>query len=118
MKLLADGIINCSTWTTQPGHVVNVTKGDIFPGIPAEDWGLPITKQFIVSQGPRPVALDGKRLTSSYNNDLRNIAGYVDLAASEVIGRRNCGTFARTTLPKKFGSSHDGKTSMNKKNYV
>ena len=56
VKLLADGIINCSTWTAQSEHVVNVTKGKIFPGVPAEDWEIPVTKQFIVTQGPRPVA--------------------------------------------------------------
>lgn len=82
-KLLAEGLSNCSTWTTQPARVVRVTKAKPSPGISPAEWELPVTKTYIVSQGHRPVVLDQQTLTTSYGGDQQEIAGYVDYAASK-----------------------------------
>ena len=108
-RLLNRVIIDSSTWRQQQMYHRYQTREKVTPQLPVSEWEMPITTKFDITHGPRALGLNTDLLVEAAVGGLKNVANDIQKETARLLGKRKCGGFERTSLPKK------NKTALNKR---
>ena len=112
--------------TPQPGvpnkDTIDIKQDRELPRTCKRAIGKSLTTEFTITQGPRALGLNAGLIVEAAVGGLKNVADNIQNETANLLGRRECGGFIGTALPKRnttaLNKRSGNKRSLNKRNYL